>query len=129
MTGNQEEIRVTDPTVVMTGVKSFSTQWTLSSFPKENSNLYGCGQDQDGSLAQGSPHYFRRTPALHNTHVKSALAGSSNVLMQLFNDSTFVGGSDGWWQFGIASTAIWQTEVPLYRPLPEGLKPFGAAQT
>jgi len=127
--------RVTDPVVVMMGVKSFSTQEDCSIFLKENGDLYGCGEDYSGNLGQGSGSESpRRTPVLVNTNVKSAWAGNDNVLMELLNGSTFVTGGDDFSQFGFDT--VWTStvtgksgrqEVPMELPPPEGLKPFGAA--
>jgi len=132
--------QVKDPVVVMTGVKSFSAHGTFSIFLKETGDLYGCGQDNSGQLGQGSGYQGsgsstqRRTPVLVNTNVKSAWAGNYNVLMELLNGSTFVTGSDSWWQFGFdtrwTSTVTGiahRQEVPMELPPPKGLKPFGAA--
>jgi len=117
----------------MTGVKSFSAHSKFSIFLKETGDLYGCGEDYYGQLGQGSKT-FKKTRVLVNTNVKSAWAGVSNVLMELFNGSTFVTGSDGWQQFGLPSKWISTVtgsfhgqEVPMELPPPEGLKPFGAA--
>jgi len=123
-----------DPVVVMTGVKSFSTHFRTSIFLKENGDLYGCGEDLDGQLGQGSPPSdARRTPVLVKTNVKSAWVGRSNVLMELLNGSTFVIGNDAYHQFGFdtkwTSTVTGvssRQEVAMELPPPEGLKPFGA---
>jgi len=48
--------------------------------------------------------------------------------MELLNGSTFVTGSDGWWQFGRSPRIRFhRQEVPMELPPPAGLKPFGSA--
>jgi len=127
---------VRDPVVVMTGVKSFSTDYYTSIFLKETGDLYGCGVDLYGQLGQGTTTIprTRKTPVLVNTNIKSAWAGKENVLMELFNGSTHVTGSDGRRQFGLdfswRSTVTGRPslqEVPMELHPPDGLKPFGAA--